>query len=277
MKDVLEIGKALTVLLPFLLSGSVPAEEQIKALPSVSSIAVQNRMIDWVVPPNEEPNLRQLGQDFKFQMLPNLKLKGRLTTEAVNILGQHGFQCTFVDEMQDIIYPDKYSASFIDCMRWYSQTNRIIGWESTYLHMHSWEGDRTPLSKRYDQFFQSEVELANSGGAFYYEDNREAPDNITASRLLDQKLVFAQADQPMPEVVKYAMLNKIACRAVASEKKKSETLECSTFNKIPECHIALISIELSPVEGSNTPLSLWSQDRVVKGPQGPWVCLNGSY
>ena len=145
-------------------------------------------------------------------------------------------------------------------------------WFDRYMFIGGWEGDGTTLAKRYDQLPTSTVNSVKASGIPDF-DERDSAAAKNESRKLDLTLVIATPGQPMAEVVKYAMLHDIQCRASVAAIEPRNRLDCIANTPTLRCAVAIIRIELSEGDDAATPLSLWSTDRQVKGKQGTWTCL----
>ncbi len=238
------------------------------------SLPITSTWGEEAVRSQESQDPRQLMEKFRAIILPQLHLSGEIASTAIDKLNQLGFQCTLVGEQKDLIYPSKSWPSAVECTRLFSNEDRIFGWMWVYVHMGDWKGDGTPLAVRLEQLAESKVDAANASGGITYDDNRDVPSSKEAGRHLDQSLIIASPGQPMAEVVKYAMLHDISCRATVPTVDHRTALDCSMVKPSSQCRHALISIEVTDGTDPSKPLSLWSADRFVKGKQDSWICLN---
>lgn len=218
---------------------------------------------------------RYLADQFEFEVLPKLQLKGKTARTVIDELGQVGFRCALVPEQRNLVDPSKPLQPFVRCDRLLTtKEGKVYGAVMANSFLNGWKGDGTPLAARFERLATAEVDTTLVVG-LPYGDDRDSKDSRKQSSVLDRTLVIAMPNQPMSEVVKYAMTHEILCRAVTTEDHRA-TLECSAFRPSARCGHALISIALSEGTESSQPVTIWSTDRVVAGKQGPWICLNGS-
>jgi len=221
-----------------------------------------------------QPAPRDLAQTVKSDILPKLHLEGKAVRSAIEDLGRLGFQCTLAPEQRNLLDRSKPMEPFVVCERLLTTGDgKIYGGVRTHVFMSDWKGDGTSPASRYEQLMTARVAQTLVSG-LPYADQRDANAEKNVSSALDQALVIATPHQPMSDVVKHAMTHEILCRATTAAGNHREALECSTFQATPGCNHALIRIEVSGAEGATQPLSIWSTDRMVKGKQGPWICLS---
>lgn len=215
--------------------------------------------------------VRKLSEKFKTETLPQLHLEGKTGRSALDILSQAGFQCTLIGEQKDVLWPEKLWPPYVDCTLVLLNKRRIFGRLLRDLTMQDWKADGIPLSLRYDQLASAKVRRT-SGTRFPVQDDQDSPTSIKETNKLNQTIVISTPNQPMAEVVKFAMLNHIACKTTVDDFDQRSFLDCVADEVTPTCAFASIRIEVTEGADPSAPFSLWDTDRKVKGKQGPWIC-----
>lgn len=218
------------------------------------------------------PSPREMERTIESKVLPRLRLEGKVATVAIDELSQLGFQCELVPETPDPVFPEKSLSSFVQCIRFLTDQSRIYGWIWASLHFDDWKGNGVSTAVRFAQLAATVVDgvLVNS---FAHSDDRDTASARRESSKLDRSLVFASENQPLADVVEFAMTHRIACRTTISDVDHRTALECSMFKPSAGCGLAVVSVDVSPGEDLSVPLSIWSKDRVIKSKQGPWICI----
>lgn len=239
-----------------------------------------NNTIQWL---NSQEKLSRkpsrIGQVLMWELYPTLSFEKMTGWEAIHVLGKLGYYCSLFDEVKDKVWPGgKVHPAKIHCIRLLWKNAMPFGKISSFVHMENWQGDGTPLAKRFDELVIEKVSqprilsnvaitVSTQGFSLAPYTGKEKDEEIIKE--LEQGHDFFKLGNELKDVAFHAMVNSIQCKI----ESKGEASNLACYKRAPApCFYALISFEIN--KGKDEPLLLLnsSTSKVKKG-RSSWQCL----